>query len=192
MPEPLSQRILTSIYTNSLRGRRPTQPQSVRPSTGYQPARTKRWRQRTGRQSHPWLRSAVCAPPVSQLSRSALLRALRGMKRKKHTTNSKLSRAATPSTFTLIADFAGGTYISQRRASTPARAVASWARSFDFSIIPRVPIAALPEFRTDITSDTPVPIAGIRGVWCATALLGRRGFLLHIVRTVTTNGRNAE
>jgi len=113
------------------------------------------------------------------------------MTRKKAPTNSKLSRVAMPSTFTLIADFAGGTYISQRRASTPARAVASWARSFDFSVIPRVPVAALPEFRADITSDTLVPIDGVRGVWCASALLGRRGFLLHVVRTATHETRNA-
>ena len=113
------------------------------------------------------------------------------MKPNKDTSNSKPSRVATPSTFTLIADFAGGTYISQRRASTAERAVASWARSFDFSVIPRVPIAALPKFRAEITSETPVPIDGIRGVWCSSALLGRRGFLLHIVRTTTHETRNA-
>lgn len=113
------------------------------------------------------------------------------MKPNKDTSNSKLSRVAMPLTFTLIADYAGGTYISQRRASTPARAVASWARSFDFSVIPRIPMAALPKFRADIASEAPVPIDGTRGVWCSSALLGRRGFLLHIVRTTTHEARNA-
>lgn len=112
------------------------------------------------------------------------------MKPNKDTSNSKVSLVATPSTFTLIADFAGGTYISQRRASTPARAVASWARSFDFSVIPRVPIAELPKFRADITRATSVPIDGFRGVWCSSALLGGRGFLLHIVRTTTLEASN--
>ncbi len=40
---------------------------SAKPSTSYRQARTNRWRQQAGRRSLPWLGSAVCAPPVSQL-----------------------------------------------------------------------------------------------------------------------------
>lgn len=87
------------------------------------------------------------------------------------------------STFTLIADYEGGTYISQQRASTSARAVALWAQHFDFFVIPRVSVASLPEFRADITSKAPVLLDTLRGVWCSSALLGRRLLLLHIVRT---------
>jgi hypothetical protein len=114
------------------------------------------------------------------------------MKPKKDTPSMKLSNALTSATFTLIADFAGGIYISQRRAITPAQAVASWARSFDFSVIPRVRIAAIPEFRRDITGDTPVPIDGLSGIWCSCAHLGRRILLLHVVRTATHEARRVK
>src|SRR5436190_20537689 len=111
------------------------------------------------------------------------------MKRIRANNYRKPTRASTRSTFTLIADFAGGTYISQLRASTPARAVALWAKSFDFSVMSRLPIAALPEFRADITSSTPVPLDGTKGVWCSSASLGRRFLLLNIVHTATQDAR---
>jgi hypothetical protein len=91
------------------------------------------------------------------------------------------------SIFTLIVDYDGGTYISQWSATSPKRALVKWARSFDFSVIPRVKNSWLEDLRTHIARERPVRISGTKAVWCESGALGNKLMIINIVRTATSH-----
>jgi prophage tail gpP-like protein len=86
-------------------------------------------------------------------------------------------------TFTFLVEYDGGTYISQWQATTAKSAVEKWARSFDFSVIPRMKNSRLGGFRRRIIVESPTRITGTKGVWCTTEIFANKGMLINIVRT---------
>lgn len=86
-------------------------------------------------------------------------------------------------TFTFIADYNGGTYISQSAGRFPGAALRAWLQSFDFSVIPQLSACGVQMLRRDLSADTPIPVESVRSVWCVSAVLPRGLFLLHIIET---------
>ena len=91
-----------------------------------------------------------------------------------------------PQTFTIIADYDGGTYISQWEASNPQAALIKWSQSFDFSVMPGVSNSRLTKFREWIAQESATPITGTKGVWCASASYAKKHMLINVVRTAVT------
>ncbi len=88
------------------------------------------------------------------------------------------------STFTFIADYDGGTYISQSVGESPREALRAWSRSFDFSAIPRLSARDALKLRRDLSADTLTPVDSVRSVWCVSGAPKRKGlFLIHIIKT---------
>jgi hypothetical protein len=84
--------------------------------------------------------------------------------------------------FTVILEFNGGTYISQFRASSPQDAAVKHADH-----VVRLNGMSTPMNRRRLADrlsvETPVPIEGVRKVWCCTASVGRKLALVNIVAT---------
>lgn len=94
--------------------------------------------------------------------------------------------------FTLVADYAGGTYISQCRASDARSAVMWWVDEglHELAVL-RVDRRLREKVRRELLSgeEQPVALAGMKGVWCAGVVSLRRKLLL--LNVVKTNGGRA-
>lgn len=86
--------------------------------------------------------------------------------------------------YTLIADYARGTYVAQHRASSPRAAAAKWVRESAECVHGNKKAAQTALQRGLAQGDNlPVPLAGLVGVWCMSATFRRRLLLLNIVET---------
>jgi hypothetical protein len=88
--------------------------------------------------------------------------------------------------YTIIADYAGGTYTAQHRATSPRAALTKWVRDSDSAkYVHGRNQAAQEALQRDLTDpDTiPVPLTGLVRVWCASALVRGKLLLLNIVET---------
>ena len=82
--------------------------------------------------------------------------------------------------YSVIAEYRGGTYISQLRASSPKEAVLRWTK---LPSMPKILSAALRNIPADDLE--PVPIGGCENVWCTSS--SYRGLLLlNIVKTFSS------
>ena len=84
--------------------------------------------------------------------------------------------------FTFVLEFDGGTYISQLRARSAARATAQFASDL-ISNDEVSTLAVRRRLSEALTAENPVAIDGVRNVWCCSASIGRRFALLNIVTT---------
>ena len=85
--------------------------------------------------------------------------------------------------YTIVFDFAGGTYLAQVRAPDAAGAVARWAGQLARRGLPCLTRAEARELARDLPADPPVPVEGLVNTWCSTGLVGGRAAFAHIVRT---------
>lgn len=83
--------------------------------------------------------------------------------------------------YTFIAEFRGGTYISQHRASHILKALELWGMSLDTSIYTQRIITKL---QNEIDEEKPTPIKDVDSVWCCSFSLYNSFLLLNIVETV--------
>ena len=80
--------------------------------------------------------------------------------------------------YTLIFEYAGGTYIRQCRAATPHDSLTQSARSIGETLG-----AAQSVIEQVFEDEHPVSIEGCANVWCATSLLNDQLVIVHIVET---------
>ena len=88
--------------------------------------------------------------------------------------------------FTMVLDYAGGTYLRQVKAASVEASLRAWAGSDVWNAIPNVKKGARAmgeEFLSD--HDAPVPIDGATNVWCSSATVRGRLALVHVVETVS-------
>jgi hypothetical protein len=87
---------------------------------------------------------------------------------------------ASESLFTIVLDYAGGTYISQVRASSPAGAVSEWAsRTSDANL---AAWGLTREVLLEMAAgDPPTPVNGLRDVWCTSGAASRGLALVNII-----------
>ena len=79
------------------------------------------------------------------------------------------------SLFTFIAEYDGGTYIQQLRASSPKAALTKYTKETNW--IDRAVLAK------SLSNETPIQIEDTVGVYCVSAILKRKLLLLNMVRT---------
>jgi hypothetical protein len=97
--------------------------------------------------------------------------------------------------YTILAEYAGGTYLAQHRARSPRAAVAEWAQDSDCAgYVVRKRRVAQESLQRDLLDPENhlVPVAGLERVWCTDALVRGRLLLLHIVETDGTPNEPVE
>lgn len=85
--------------------------------------------------------------------------------------------------FTIVADFQGGTYLTQVEAENERQAASLWPESRELRDI-AVPLG-LPLQALGIALSNPeaTPVGNLRHCWCVTAEVEDQLLLLHIIRT---------
>lgn len=84
--------------------------------------------------------------------------------------------------YTILLDYAGGTYVAQTRATDEQAAVRAWQDKLRVS---RIADAVSEEVAAafDEATDSPVPLNGLAGVWCVSASATQGLALVNIVKT---------
>ncbi len=88
--------------------------------------------------------------------------------------------------YTIIADYAGGTYLAQHRGASPRAALAKWAKDGNGTThVVRRLRAAREALQRELAEpdNRPVRMAGLVGVWCTSASVGGRLLLINIIET---------
>ena len=83
--------------------------------------------------------------------------------------------------FTFIAEFRGGTYITQYNTVDILEALSIWVESLDNSIYPQRIIHKL---QKAIANEQPIPIKGVDNVWCCSFSPYNSFLLLNIIETI--------
>jgi hypothetical protein len=91
------------------------------------------------------------------------------------------------SLYTFIMEYAGGTYISQAKASSPKLACVKWAQSLDVSQMSGLGGKSKESLIEQMKDESPTPIDGVLNTWCASALI--RGDLVLVNFVLTENGK---
>ncbi len=83
--------------------------------------------------------------------------------------------------YTFFLEYKGGTYISQVKASSPARALAAWAEALNST-----EVKGLGKIRkqklTEQANQPPTPLEGVKNTWCWSVLLRGDLALIHFTR----------
>lgn len=85
--------------------------------------------------------------------------------------------------YTLVVDFAGGTYVGQVQAASPSEAPTTWAHRLRSEGIPGVGAADLTAIAEGLSGSEPVEVRGLNNVWCISATVDERLVLAHIVHS---------
>jgi hypothetical protein len=85
--------------------------------------------------------------------------------------------------FTVLLEFAGGTYVSQAKGASPQDAIVSWAEGLRPSQIAGLGARRQIKLATTLRDAQPTRIVGAQNVWCTTALVDGRLALIHCVKT---------
>lgn len=88
------------------------------------------------------------------------------------------------SLYTIILDYNGGTYISQIEENSPYKSLISWIKEIDLKnlnvghVRKSSIVKKIREFEEE-----PLPLSGIKNVWCVTFILNKKLALVHIIKT---------
>ena len=88
--------------------------------------------------------------------------------------------------YTIIADYAGGTYAAQQRARSPRLALSKWAQDSDSAEhIHERQQARREALQRALTDQELVlaPLEGLVGVWCASTTITGRLLILNVIET---------
>jgi hypothetical protein len=90
-----------------------------------------------------------------------------------------------PSLYTIIMEYSGGTYISQCYSESEVEVLMSWARNFDFKLVPGIGNKCWVGYveATVSGSNSLVALSGCTNVWCSTGLMRGKLVLVNIVKT---------
>jgi hypothetical protein len=91
------------------------------------------------------------------------------------------------SLFTVILEYAGGTYISQVRATNRRAALSAWLRLLPKKKLPGIGKLAIEALRHALTENQ-VAVNGLNNVWCMSCSLRRGLALINVVQTDTLAG----
>lgn len=85
--------------------------------------------------------------------------------------------------YTFIMEYAGGTYISQVKASSPKSACVKAAQSLDASQVSGLGPRSKESLIEQMKEDAPVPLSGLLNAWCKSALIRGEYALINLVQT---------
>jgi len=83
--------------------------------------------------------------------------------------------------FTFVLEFDGGTYISQFSATSVRGAATQHASHVVSNKAVAVPVGR--RLADGLSAEKPVPLEGVRNVWCCSTSVGKKFALLNIVAT---------
>jgi hypothetical protein len=84
-------------------------------------------------------------------------------------------------TFTFIADYMGGTYLSQVLSDNVENAIRVWAAGLRETDLGDLRDRQLEHARGELLHDIPIPLTGLTSVWCISTLIDDHLLLVHIV-----------
>jgi len=87
------------------------------------------------------------------------------------------------SLYTLIMEYAGGTYISQSKAHSPKSACMKWAQKLDESQVKGLGLKGKESLIEQMKEESPVAIDGMLNAWCHSALVRGKLALINLVQT---------
>jgi hypothetical protein len=95
--------------------------------------------------------------------------------------------------FTVIMDFRGGTYVAQVEASSPRKALRTWARNLDPRPIYGLGEKSKQELIADLQEQDAEPLAidGCRGGWCGTPLVRGKIASINLIATASPSTQDA-
>jgi hypothetical protein len=85
--------------------------------------------------------------------------------------------------YTFIMEYAGGTYISQVKASFPKSACVKWAQELDHSQVKGLGLKGKESLIEQMREESPVALDGMLNAWCNSALVRGKLALINLVRT---------
>ena len=85
--------------------------------------------------------------------------------------------------YTFVLDFRGGTYLSQVEAVDPFEAKAIWASNLDYKNIEGIGKKTKKDLIIQVDDEEPIPIVGLKKVWCISVLLRGHLGMVHYVQT---------
>src|SRR5215216_3330341 len=85
--------------------------------------------------------------------------------------------------YTLIMEYAGGTYIEQVKASSPKSTCVKWAQKLDAAQVSGLGLKGQESLIEQMKEDSPVALAGVSKTWCNTALVHGKLALINLVQT---------
>lgn len=88
--------------------------------------------------------------------------------------------------YTIILDYAGGTYVAQMRARSPHAASIKWARTFDIDDFHKLGSKERDSLIAQIESVKPVQLNSILNTWCSSFTIAKRLGLINLVHTAET------
>jgi hypothetical protein len=84
----------------------------------------------------------------------------------------------------VLCDYRGGIYVTQVTAASPTGAAAKWAISKDVPPLKKLKPAQRQEIvNALLTDDVPVPLDGIKNVWCFCPTIMRHSATVNLVLT---------
>lgn len=84
--------------------------------------------------------------------------------------------------FTFVLDYKGGTY-SQVRADSAKEAATIWAKELDTKPIAGLRSKLVEQLQQEVEEGAPVPLAGLKNVWCTSAHIKHEPMLINIIQT---------
>lgn len=90
--------------------------------------------------------------------------------------------------YTFLAEYDGGSYVSQVKAPNPPSAIFEWAQNMDVKSIPGLGLKSKEQLLQELTQAESegylyVAIQGLHNVWCVTAFLRGKLMLVTFVET---------
>ena len=80
-------------------------------------------------------------------------------------------------------EYAGGTYISQVKASSPKSACVKWAQQLDDSQVNGLGLKGKESLIEQMKEESPIALDGISNTWCNSVLIRGKLALINLVRT---------
>lgn len=87
------------------------------------------------------------------------------------------------SIYTFITEFRGGTYISQIKEANVNTAMVLWSKSLEVAEIKFLGEKGLSDLRTELMSESPTKIRGVKNVWFFCLRIKSGLFMVNVVKT---------
>ncbi len=85
--------------------------------------------------------------------------------------------------YTFIMEYAGGTYVSQVKSTSPKTAIKDWAQKLAVDSLQGLDAEVLSQLTNSLMIDSPMPIEGIYKTWCISATIQGKLALVNFVQT---------
>lgn len=85
--------------------------------------------------------------------------------------------------YTLIMEYADGTYISQIKAPSPKSACVKWGQRLDESQVKGLGLKGKESLIERMKEESPLALEGMSNVWCHSALVRGKLALINLVQT---------